>query len=254
MKVVAILQARCNSTRLPNKVLKEIKGKPMIEHQINRINRSRLIGDLIVATSNEETDFPLIALCKKINVKVFAGSLDNVLDRFYQAAIATNADVIVRLTGDCPLTDSKIIDDVIKLHIDKKNNYTSNTDPETFPDGLDVEVFNFAELKCAWKNASIKSDLEHVTPYIRRNPGIIKGAYTSEINYSKYRWTVDEQKDFDFVTEIYSILGAHDEYFSAQKIYNLLKEKPELLKINTNIKRNEGYLKSLAQDNLWEKH
>lgn len=250
MKIVAILQARCNSQRLPNKVLKEINGKPMIEHQINRIKKSRLIGELIVATSNEETDLPLLALCNKIKVKTFAGSLNNVLDRFYRAAITTNADIIVRLTGDCPLTDPEIIDDIIKLHIDKENNYTSNISPETFPDGLDVEVFNFEELQCAWENAVIKSDLEHVTPYIRNKPGIIKGSYTSQVNYSKYRWTVDEQQDFDFVTEIYSILGKEDYNFSTQEIYNLLEEKPELLKINTNIQRNEGYLKSLAKDNL----
>lgn len=250
MKVVAILQARCNSTRLPNKVLKKIMGKPMIEHQISRITRSKHVDELIVATSDEETDLPLVALCKKINVNVFAGSLNNVLDRFYQAALTSNADVIVRLTGDCPLTDPDIIDAVISLHINEGNSYTSNIEPETFPDGLDVEVLNFSELENAWKNATINSDLEHVTPYIRKNPNIIKGSFTSKINYSKYRWTVDEPKDFDFVTEIYSILGLNGRYFCSQDIYNLLNEQPELQKINTNILRNEGYFKSLTEDDL----
>jgi len=250
MKVVAILQARCSSTRLPNKVLKKILGKAMIHHQISRIKRSKLIDELIVATSDEQTDTPLVELCEKIDAKIFKGNLNNVLDRFYQAAITTNADIIVRLTGDCPLTDPEIIDQVIKLHIEEKNNYTSNIDPETFPDGLDVEVINFIDLENAWKRASSISDLEHVTPYIRNNPNIMKGSYISQIDYSKYRWTVDEPSDFDFVTAIYSILGTDDQYFDSQDIYDLLKNQPELLKINTNIIRNEGYLKSLEQDNL----
>jgi spore coat polysaccharide biosynthesis protein SpsF len=248
MKVVAILQARCNSTRLPNKVLKKIMGKPMVHRQISRIKRSNLIDELIVATSDELTDSPLEELCAQIGTKLFRGSLDNVLDRFYQTALATNADIIVRLTGDCPLTDSEVIDQVIRLHIEEKNDYTSNIEPETFPDGLDVEVFNFFDLENAWKHAYNKSDLEHVTPYIRNNSNIRKGSYISEVNYSEYRWTVDEPRDFTFVNKIYSILGADEKYFSSQDIYKLLKQQPDLLEINTNIIRNEGYSKSLEQD------
>lgn len=250
MKVVAILQARCSSTRLPNKVLKKIMGKAMIQHQIERIMRCKYIDELIVATSTDKSDSRLEQLCVKIDTKVFRGSLNNVLDRFYNAALTARADIVVRLTGDCPLTDPELIDEVIKIHIQEKNNYTSNIELETFPDGLDVEVINFLDLKNAWQNARSTSDLEHVTPYIRNNQNILKGSYISKTNYSQYRWTVDEPKDLDFVKEIYSILGSQGQYFGSQEIYDLLANRPDLLKINTDIVRNEGYFKSLEQDKL----
>lgn len=242
MKVVAILQARCSSRRLPNKVLKPILGKPMLQRQIERTLRSKLIDELVVATSNQESDVGLTQLCSSIGVAYFAGDLDNVLDRFYQAALQANADVVVRLTGDCPLSDAEIIDAVIAKHIADKNDYTSNVDPETFPDGLDVEVMSFSALKDAWLNAKFKVDLEHVTPYIRNNPRLIKGAYISDVDNSSYRWTVDEPQDFEFVTQVYGILGAKEQYFDANAIYKLLAEKPELQEINTNIQRNEGFI------------
>jgi spore coat polysaccharide biosynthesis protein SpsF len=250
MKVVAILQARCSSTRLPNKILEKILDKAMIQHQLERIQRCKNIEQLVVATSTDESDDKLVDLCEKLNVNIYRGDLNNVLDRFYQTALLYNADIVVRLTGDCPLADPKLIDEVIQLHIKEQNNYTSNTETETFPDGLDVEVFNFLDLKHAWKNAVNTSDLEHVTPYIRNNQMIQKGSYTSEINYSNYRWTVDEQKDLDFVRKIYSTLGEKGEFFGSQDIYNLLTDKPEIMEINANIVRNEGYSKSLEQDKL----
>ena len=172
------------------------------------------------------------------------------MDRFYQTALITKADIVVRLTGDCPLADPDLIDEVIQMHIKEQNNYTSNVETETFPDGLDVEVFNFHDLKDAWDNACTTSDLEHVTPYIRNNRKIKKGSYISKNNYSNYRWTVDEPRDLDFIKEIYSILGSQGQFFSSQEIYDLLANRPDLLKINTDIVRNEGYLKSLEQDKL----
>ena len=248
MKVVAILQARCSSTRLPNKVLKLVLGKPMLQWQIERIQRCKLLSNLIIATSNKNSDRALVELCKSINVDYFTGDLNNVLDRFYQAALLSKADIVVRLTGDCPLIDADIIDAVIATHLEEKNDYTSNIDPETFPDGLDVEVMNFSALKDAWLNAGQNFELEHVTPYIRNNLNFKKGSYISEKDYSEYRWTVDEPQDFEFVSRVYSILGNQGQYFGASEIYKLLKDQPELLVINSNIKRNEGYKKTLAQD------
>ena len=242
MKVVAVLQARCNSRRLPNKVLKPILGKPMLQRQIERTKRSKLIDTLIVATSDQASDMNLVQLCQSIDVACFAGSLDNVLDRFYHAALQNNADVVVRLTGDCPLCDAEVIDAVIAQHLAENNDYTSNVDPETFPDGLDVEVMSFAAVKDAWLNAKLAIELEHVTPYIRNNPALTKGAYVSDIDYSHYRWTVDEPQDFDFVTKIYSILGPQEQYFDANDIYKLLALQPELQNINMNIQRNEGFI------------
>lgn len=242
MKVVAILQARCSSRRLPNKVLLPILGKPMLQRQIERTLHSKLINELVVATSNQSSDTALVQLCESINISCFAGDLDNVLDRFYQAALQANADVVVRLTGDCPLCDPAIIDSVIAKHISGNNDYTSNVDPETFPDGLDVEVMNFSTLKNAWLNATAKMDLEHVTPYIRNDAMLVKGAFVSDIDYSYYRWTVDEPQDFEFVSKIYSILGAQDQYFDTHDIYRLLTDFPELTNINKNILRNEGLI------------
>ena len=212
MKVVAILQARCSSTRLPNKILKEIMGKAMIQHQLERVNRCKYIDQLVVATSTEQSDSKLEELCVKLNTSIYRGNLNNVLDRFYQTALITKADIVVRLTGDCPLADPDLIDEVIQMHIKEQNNYTSNVETETFPDGLDVEVFNFHDLKDAWDNACTTSDLEHVTPYIRNNRKIKKGSYISKNNYSNYRWTVDEPRDLDFIKEIYSILGSQGQF------------------------------------------
>lgn len=252
MKIVAILQARCGSTRLPNKVLKPILGKPMLQWQLERILKCTAIDQLLVATSLEDSDKPLIALCESIDIDVFAGNLNNVLDRFYQAALTSKADIIVRLTGDCPLTDPQVIDSVIKAHIAEGNDYTSNVEPETFPDGLDVEVMTFNTLSDAWLKAESNSDKEHVTPYIRKNKEYKKGSVLSDVDYSKYRWTVDEPRDFEFVSKVYSLLANEGAFFGTQDIYKLLDSHPELLEINTNIQRNEGYLKSLKQDNLVE--
>lgn len=248
MKVLAILQARCSSTRLPNKVLKTILSKAMIHHQIDRINRSKYIDQLIVATSTDESDSKLVDLCEKIDVNIFRGSLNNVLDRFYQAALYHNADIIVRLTGDCPLIDPSVIDGVIKQHLEENNDYTSNIEPATFPDGLDVEVFNLTVLQNAWGNAKSPSELEHVTPFIRSDKSIQKGSYIAEVDNSDLRWTVDEPNDLTFVTAIYELLGSHGDYFNSQEIYTLLKSRPDLMNINNNIERNEGYAKSLEED------
>ena len=253
MKVLAILQARCNSTRLPNKVLKKIIGKPMIQHQLDRIKRSKLIDEIIVATSNEISDQPLVDLCDELGIKSFQGDLNNVLDRFYQASKTSDVDIIVRLTGDCPLTDPSIIDSVIIMHIEDGNKYTSNIEPETFPDGLDVEVFDISVLKNAWENAKSTSDLEHVTPFIRRDESIKKGSYVSEIDKSNLRWTVDEPNDFTFVTKVYELLGTKSKFFNSQEIYSLLEARPDLLNINNKIVRNEGYALSLEEERIKEK-
>lgn len=250
MKVIAIVQARCSSTRLPNKVLKEIFGKPMLQRQIERIQHCKMIDKLVIATSTQSEDRGIVDLCWQLNVSCFTGNLNNVLDRYYQAALQYEADIIVRLTGDCPLTDANIIDQVIKTHLDTGNDYTSNVEPETFPDGLDVEVMNFSALKAAWREARKNSEIEHVTPYIRQHKKFKKGAVISPRNYSHYRWTVDEPEDFQFVLKIYQELGPNDEYFDATQIYQLLQEQPELLNINPNIIRNEGLITSLEKDSL----
>ena len=248
MKILAILQARCSSKRLPNKVMMDILGKPMIQHQIERIALSKKIDQLVIATSNQSEDNLLVEMCENINVNVYRGKLDDVLDRFYQSAKRYNADVVIRLTGDCPLIDPVLIDKVIEKHLIDKNDYTSNLDPESFPDGLDVEVFNFSILEEAWRYAVSLTDREHVTIYIRNKKNIKKGTLISEIDYSTMRWTVDEARDFEFVSEIYSQLSDKGNMFSSQDIYELLGKNPELQNINSEIQRNEGLIKSLKRD------
>ncbi|REL34821.1 cytidylyltransferase domain-containing protein [Thalassotalea euphylliae] len=247
-KVVAILQARISSSRLPGKVLKPILGKPMLAHHLQRLANCQHINQLVVATSDNKEDQAIVRLCQQLDISCYTGSLNNVLDRFYQAAKHYQADIIVRLTGDCPLADAKIIDQVIEMHIEQGNDYTSNVEPATFPDGFDVEVFNMVQLITAKERAEKPSELEHVTPFIRNILAQKKGNYSSTIDYSHYRLTVDEPSDFILIEKIYQTLGQQGQYFDSEQIYQLLVEQPELAKINQGIIRNEGYLKSIEQE------
>lgn len=202
--VLAILQARMSSSRLPGKVLKFILNKPILAYQIDRIKKSLNIDKIVLATSINEDDNPLEELAKKLNIDYFRGDLNNVLKRFYDCATFYKADTIVRLTGDCPVTDPKIIDNIIELHKNKNSDFTSNTLTRTFPDGLDVEVISYKTLKKTYENASSKEDLEHVTKYIYTNSDkFILNNYSNDIDYSYMRWTLDTIDDFYFFKHIY---------------------------------------------------
>jgi len=250
MSIVAILQARASSSRLPNKVLKPILGIPMLQHQIERVSRSKLIDQLVVATSVEPSDDELAALLGRLGVRVYRGSLDDVLDRFYHAALGLKPSHVVRLTGDCPLMDPEVIDDVIAHHLNTSADYTSNVSPPSFPDGLDVEVMTLSTLERAWNCANLASDREHVTSYIRKETsGFLVQNIENKQDLSALRWTVDELADFDFVSEVYAHLYQDNPEFSMLDILNLLVAKPELGAINQGYMRNEGYFKSLLKDN-----
>lgn len=247
--ILAILQARYSSTRLEGKVLKPILGKPMLARQIERIKRAKLIDHLVVATSEDEMDNSIELLCQQIKVDYFRGNLNDVLDRFYQVALKFNPQHIVRLTGDCPLCDPILIDEIIAYHLENKNDYTSNTILPTYPDGLDVEIFTFTSLKQAWEKAKLPSQREHVTPFIHQQPNQFKiGSYTNKIDLSHLRWTVDEILDFELVTQIYQSLYPHNHNFSTQDILDFLELNPHLKTFNTCYQRNEGYQKSLNFD------
>lgn len=252
--ILAILQARLSSTRLPGKVLKPILGRPMLEHQIERIRRSRLIDRLMLATSDDPSDKPLEQLCLRLNIACFRGSLNNVLDRFYQAAVTSKPEHVVRLTGDCPLADPKIIDSTIRHYLDGGFDYTSNALEATFPDGLDIEIFRFSVLETAWKEASLPSQKEHVTPFIYSQPERFKlGSFKGDKDLSGKRWTVDVPRDFQFVEKIYETLYPKKPDFDMYDILKLLEQNPELETINTDIERNLGYKKSLAEDKNYRK-
>jgi spore coat polysaccharide biosynthesis protein SpsF len=247
--LVAIIQARMTSSRLPGKVLKLILGKPMLLHQIERLQHSQMIDKLIVAISIEESDDGIEQMCLDNNIEVFRGDLDNVLDRFYQCAKPHHPEHIVRLTGDCPLADWEVVDQIIQYHLDGGHDYTSNCVPPTYPDGLDVEVMKFLALREAWECAKLPSELEHVTPYIRNNPELFSTCnFEFEIDLSAYRWTVDEPNDFEFVKEIYAELYLTNQQFKMKDILDLLEEFPHLKEINHHIVRNEGALKSYEKD------
>jgi len=251
MNTVAIIQARISSTRLPGKVLKKIEGKTVLEHVINRTKAAKNISDVVVATTVKKEDIKIVQLCANLGISVFRGSENDVLDRYYQAARLFKAEHIVRITSDCPLIDPMVIDQVIELYFRKKADYASNTMIETYPDGLDTEVFSFKTLKMAWENAKLSSEREHVTPYIRKNPNILKLVNLKcNIDLKNKRWTIDESKDFEFIKTIYKNLYHKNALFGMKAILNFLKKYPEIEEINKNIIRNEGYLKSLKEDKI----
>lgn len=249
MQVIAIVQARMSSSRLPNKVLMPILNKPMLEHQITRIKRAKLIDKIIIATSSNIEDNAIAKLGKQMNITVYQGDLHDVLSRYYHAAQSFNSKHIVRLTGDCPLIDADIIDQVISLHIEKCADYTSNCQKPCFPDGLDVEIFTKRALMLSFKNAIKPSEREHVTQYMRNHPELFRLVdFQSKVNLSHLRWTVDEKEDFELVTQIYQNLYKKNSYFNLAEILQLLQKKTELNQINNHYLRDEGLAKSLLQD------
>jgi glutamate-1-semialdehyde aminotransferase/spore coat polysaccharide biosynthesis protein SpsF (cytidylyltransferase family) len=252
-ETLIILQARTSSSRLPGKVLLPILGKPMLSHQISRLTKVNTPHKLIIATSELSSDDEIVKLCKELKVDCFRGSLEDVLGRYYQAALANNPKKevknIVRVTGDCPLIDSEIIDQVISLFLESQVDYCSNCRPASLPDGLDVEVFTFDALEKSYKLAKKPSEREHVTPFICNNPQLFSTEnYTHYPDLSHYRWTVDEEKDFILISKVYQALYPTNQHFKLTDILMLLERQPELAKINQTIMRNEGLAKSEKND------
>jgi spore coat polysaccharide biosynthesis protein SpsF (cytidylyltransferase family) len=250
--ILVIIQARMSSQRLPGKVLRTILGRPMLELQIERILRCKKIDQLIVATSINQEDDPVEALCQKIETPCFRGDLTNVLDRFYQAARQYNPQHVVRLTGDCPLADPMLIDDLIEFYMAQGCNYASNCQEPTLPDGLDAEIFSFETLARTWQEAKLPSHLEHVTSFMKSQPQQFTIAcYKYHKNLSCHRWVVDEPEDLEFVRRIYENLYPLNPEFGTEDIVALLKRDAKLIEINQQFKRNEGMLRSLAEDKLF---
>jgi spore coat polysaccharide biosynthesis protein SpsF len=247
--ILAVLQARFSSSRLPGKVLRPIFGVPLILLQIERILRCREIDHLVLATSLDPSDDQIEQVCKEHSIDCFRGSLDDVLDRYYRVAEKFPTTHVVRLTGDCPLTDPEVVDRVIRHHLDGGFDYTSNVTEPTFPDGLDVEIMQLSALKKAWAEARLASQREHVTLFINRQPDLFKiGVVKNDTDLSYLRWTVDEPLDFELVKNIYESLYLTNSCFATADILKLLEANPELKTMNTGYIRNEGLLKSLAQD------
>lgn len=249
MKVLGILQARFTSSRLPGKVLKPILGRPMLALQLERLKRARRLGGLVVATSVEASDDPLAALCAAEGVEVSRGSLDDVLDRFYRAAEPRAPELVVRLTGDCPLADPALVDRVVDELLASGADYASNSVQPTFPDGLDVEAFRFEALARAWREAKLPSEREHVTPFIHKRPEAFRVVHVKgEPDLSALRWTVDEPADFELVTRVYEALYPSKPAFTTADVLALLDAHPDWKTLNTGHARNEGFEKSLKKD------
>jgi len=247
--IQGILQARASSRRLPGKVLKPLLGRPMLERQIERLGRARRLDRLTVATSTDASDDAIAALCASLGVDCFRGSLDDVLDRFYRAALAARPTTVLRLTGDCPLTDPAVIDALIDLHCCGNFDYSSNAQTRTYPDGLDVEAMQFACLEAAWRESTLPSEREHVTPFIYRHPERFRlGGLTQSPDLSHLRWVVDDPQDFDFVTAIYEALYPTKPDFASADILDLLARRPDIAARMGGAATNEGYARSLAAD------
>jgi spore coat polysaccharide biosynthesis protein SpsF len=251
MKIIAITQARIGSTRLPEKIIKTIQGKSLFEIHLQRILKSKYITKLKVATTTEPDAFKIIDICKPLGVEVHQGSLNNVLERFYETALPESPDWVVRLTSDCPLIDATVIDQIINYAIDHNLDYVSNTLEPTYPDGLDAEVFKFSVLERAVKDAQLTSELEHVTPYIWKNSTFKGGNLFSsecirnEPDYSAIRLTVDTAEDFGVIDRLITLLGPDQPWMD---YVNALKQNPEIQQLNEHHSRNEGYTKSINQD------
>lgn len=251
MKILAIIQARVGSTRLPRKALKEINGQPSVYWVIERLKHAETIDQIVLATTDLPEDKALVDIAKENGIESYCGSEDDVLDRFYKAAKRYKGEIIVRITADCPLLDPKVIDKVVRFYLQNKDkyDYVSNTVSVSYPDGLDVEVFLFKTLEIAWKEARLASEREHVTAYILKNAGKFRlFNIKNEQDFSHLRWTLDNHEDLVFVQDVYSNLYKEGSMFYMHDILDLINRKPELLEINKHLQRNTGYAKSLRED------
>ncbi len=247
-EVVAIVQARRGSSRFPDKVIKEIAGKPMLFHVLRRVKNAELASKVVLATTTDPRDKLLANIAKAAGTETYFGNTDDVLDRYYQAAKKFRAANILRVTADCPVTDPSIIDSVIRKFSNAKCEYASNA--WAFPEGLGVEVFTFDALKKAWTEAKLISEREHVTPYMWKNPRLFKLAeFKGKPNFPHLRLTVDYEVDLKLVAKLYHHLFESNPFFGYHDILSLLERYPKLSQINRGIPRREGYQKTLEKDN-----
>ncbi len=252
-KVLAITQARYGSTRLPAKILKEVNGMPLLEIHLRRILKSRTVDKLKIATTDEEGAKYIVEVADRVGVEYHKGSVDDVLSRFYGTAEPENPDYVIRLTSDCPLIDPDVIDDIVDYAVTHDYDYV-RTDDKSFPDGLDTEVIKFTALKKAYNEAQLKSEREHVTPYIWKNGTAEGGTMFKSFkvpnkagvyNPNDYRITIDEPEDFEVIKALIENLGIDKDW----KTYiDYLLSHEEIKNLNGRFSYNEGYAKSLKND------
>ena len=246
---IAVLQARMSSTRLPGKVLLRTCGKPLLQHQVERAMRAARLDAVVVATSTHASDDPLQAVCEAMGVPCHRGSLEDVLARFLGAAKPLAPAYVVRLTGDCPLTDPDVIDRVIATAHEAGVDYASNALQPTYPGGLDVECMRFEVLEAAAHEAAKKFEREHVTPFIHSQPQRFNlRSVQNDKDLSAMRWTVDEPADFVFVSQVYEHLYHREPDFRLADVLALLEREPQLARINQGLVRNASYARDVAAE------
>ncbi|MEO4054183.1 glycosyltransferase family protein [Solibacillus sp. CAU 1738] len=239
MRIVAIIQARMGSTRLPGKILKKVNNRPLLSYQIERLQQSQYIDELVIATTIKQQDDLIVEFCKENSISYYRGSETDVLARYYEAASAFKADAIVRITSDCPIIDVQIVDLTIQHFIESnKFDYVSNTVERTYPRGLDTEIFSFAALKKAYNEALLERDREHVTAFFYSNPDVFSiGHIKNDKNYSKYRWTVDTEEDLELIRKIIQGLYNKNPQFTLQDTVNIMDKNPDWFYINAHIEQ-----------------
>ena len=240
MKIVAVVQARMGSTRLPDKVMMRIGNIPMIELLLSRLSKSEHITQVVVATSKNKNNLPLIDHVQSLGYEVYCGSENDVLSRYYNAAKQTKADLVIRITGDCPVIDSSLVDEVIEGFLNNKADYASNREPPTYPDGLDVEVISIKALEKAYKKAKEDFEREHVTPYIylteKENYNL--GSCEEAIDNSQYRLTLDESSDYEAIKEVYKRFNNKID-FDYDELIELLDRNPYIKEINCSVSQKQ---------------
>jgi len=240
MKVAAIIQARMGSTRLPGKILKKVLDKTLLEYQIERVKRAKSIDEIIIATTTKESDDQIVQLCQQLSIPYYRGSEEDVLSRYFEAATQFNADVIVRLTSDCPIIDPNVIDKVVTHYLENKDryDYVSNTLTRTYPRGLDTEVMSYKALKRAHEEAKELMYREHVTAYIYHHPDQFRFFSVSNVkDESQHRWTVDTEEDFHLIKNILEMLYPTKPLFTFEDVIQILRSKPEWVQINAHIEQ-----------------
>jgi len=246
-KNICIIQVRLGSIRLPGKVLKKIGDKCLLEYEIDRVKQAKKIDKIVIATTLSPEDEKIEELCDRVGVDCFRGSENDVLGRYFQCAQKySEYENIIRITGDCPLIDPAVIDQIVEIFEKNNCDYASNVEVETFPDGMDAEVFKKSTLGEAAEKAKLASEREHVTPYIRKNAKL-KMNLTSEVDFSEFRLTVDNQEDFEVIDFLIKTIGPEKGY---KDYVSVLVKHPEIRQKNLQIKRNEGYIKSLKEDKI----
>lgn len=238
-KIVAIIQARMTSSRLPGKVLIDIVGSPMIQHVVRRVSSAKMVDQTVIATTDDPADNPIEEFCLSNGYICYRGHPFDVLDRYYQAALINQADIIVRITADCPIMDPDLIDSLIQSFLDAEVDFAANRFPppwkRSYPIGLDIEIVHFDALKKAWLEAESAFEREHVMPYLYDQPGRFKILLTHhEPDYGDKRWTVDTPEDLALITNIFEKFAPRVD-FSWLEVIEMVKKYPDLEKINTGV-------------------